>query len=255
MKFGNYLYCQKDYLRAFEEYSEYLKNRSGDTVLFKISLALREMKRYSETEDYLKTLAFNSRLTERARVELFKTYFIENDFKTFKNEYKYGRYLPEKNIGTVKQLFYVSQLLWEDILPDSIDFVNAFQSDIKNKAAKFYFAKHYPDRKEEATAGLLSAIVPGLGKIYTGDYGDGITGFLFTAILGYIAYDNFRAGHNFRGGLFSGLTALFYGGNIYGSITSAQIYNAAADYKYEEELLNFVKEENYFDPHREEFCK
>ncbi len=254
LKFGDYLYCQKDYLRAFDEYSAYLSSHNNDTILFKMSLALREMKRYSEAEDYLVNLSFNSNLSERARIELFKTYFINKEKNKIFDEYKNKRFVPQNN-KSIKSLYYVSQLLWSNILPDSIDFTSAFEKDINKKMGIFYHRKRHPNHKDEITAGILSAVIPGLGKIYNEDYGDGITAFIFTSALGYIAYSNFQAQHNFRAWLFTGLTALFYGGNVYGSIVSAQLYNAAEDAKYESELLQFVKQENYFDNQSTDFCK
>lgn len=241
-------------MRSFEEYAAYLKFHPDDKVLLKVALALREMKRYAEAEDYLKNLSFNSAFSERARTELFKTYFIEENYGEFFTEYKYKRFLPEKNTQIVNRLFAASQLLWSNTLPDSIQFVNYFEMDIKEKVAEFYNKKHFPDYKDAYLAAGLSAVVPGLGKIYTGDYGDGIIAFLFTSVLGYIAYDNFNAGHNFRAWLFTGLTALFYGGNVYGSYTAAQIYNASYDIRYEENLRQFIRDENYFDNFRQEDC-
>ncbi len=255
LKFGDYLYRQKDYLRAFDEYSAYLKTHGNDTMLLKMSLALREMKRYSEAEDYLKSLAFNSPLKKRAKIELFKTYFIKGGGTQLKNEFERKRYVPENGRGAVLSLYYVSQILWSQTLPDSVNFIAAFEPDIREKMENYYYRKKYPGYKDETTAGILSAAIPGLGKIYNEDYGDGITAFIFTSVLGYLTYDNFRAGHTFRAWLFAGLTGLFHGGNIYGSIVSARLYNAKTDAEYEKELFNFVKEENYFDNNTSVFHK
>lgn len=255
LRFGDFLYCSKDYLRAIDEYAEYLKKFNNDTIVFKISLALRKMKKYSQAEDYFKTLAFNSPLNQRARIELFKTYFIEKDFGSFSAEMERRRFFPEAKPQPVISLYYSSQLLWSKTLPDSVEFISAFESGVQKKMAEFYAAKNYPDIKDETTAGVLSALIPGLGKIYTGEYGDGITAFIFNSVLGFLAYDNYRAGHKFRTWLFGGMTMVFYAGNIYGSVASAQLYNVASEINFRTRLNDYIKSKNYFDDITTEFCK
>ena len=87
-----------------------------------------------------------------------------------------------------------------------------------------------------------------MGKIYTGEIGDGITAFLSTAVSAYLAYSNFKNDHQFRGWLFTGLTAFFYTGNIYGSAVSAQTYNARIQINFEKEVKLFFEQRNYFLP-------
>ncbi len=70
----------------------------------------------------------------------------------------------------------------------------------------------------------LSAIVPGLGKIYAGKPAEGIAAFLYTTALGLAAYDAYRGGGT-GNPLFlvtATVTAVFYGGNILGSATAAR---------------------------------
>lgn len=82
-----------------------------------------------------------------------------------------------------------------------------------------------PSTKSPLFAGILSAIVPGLGRVYTGNYGDAATSLFITGIFGYLAYSNFFDGHYQRAWIFTGIAAFFQGGNIYGSVASAKIYN------------------------------
>jgi TM2 domain-containing membrane protein YozV len=100
----------------------------------------------------------------------------------------------------------------------------------------------------------MSAIIPGSGKIYTGQYGDGITAFLVTGALVYLSWANFDAHHQFRGWLFSGLAAMFYGGNIYGSAASAQLFNAGVKISLDNELKAYLDDHNYFMPEYN-FCR
>jgi hypothetical protein len=82
-----------------------------------------------------------------------------------------------------------------------------------------------PSTKSPLFAGILSAIVPGLGRVYTGDYGDAAASLFITSIFAYLAYSNFFDGHYQRAWIFTGIAAFFQGGNIYGSVAAAKIYN------------------------------
>ena len=68
--------------------------------------------------------------------------------------------------------------------------------------------------------------MPGLGKVYTENYIDGFFAAFLTGVFGYMAYTDFNAEHDARGWIFTGVSAFFYTGSIYGSAASAQIYNA-----------------------------
>ncbi|MDD4644528.1 MAG: hypothetical protein PHY99_00905 [Bacteroidales bacterium] len=88
-------------------------------------------------------------------------------------------------------------------------------------------------QKSPALAGALSAVVPGLGKIYTGQTGSGVSAFLICGALGALSVENgMRDGWSHWSTLvFSGLFALFYAGNIYGSMISAK---EVRDYHHED---------------------
>lgn len=80
--------------------------------------------------------------------------------------------------------------------------------------------------KSPLLAGTLSAIVPGLGKIYAGKVGEGISALLTTAILGVITIENYnKGGAKSAGTIVSGsLFTAAYAANIYGSVYSVKAY-------------------------------
>jgi hypothetical protein len=79
--------------------------------------------------------------------------------------------------------------------------------------------------KSPFVAGTLSAIVPGLGKIYAGKTGQGIAAFLEIAALGGATAEYyFRSGPESAGFIiFGSLFSLFYIGNIWGSALSVSV--------------------------------
>ncbi len=75
--------------------------------------------------------------------------------------------------------------------------------------------------------GLLSAAVPGLGRVYAGKTGEGIISFLYIAALGFTTYDFYRGGGS-RNPFFiasASVTGIFYLGNIAGSSTAVRRAN------------------------------
>lgn len=257
LKFADYLYCQKDYLRAISEYESLLKlpNVSSDTIKFKIALGFSKMGDFKEAENRFNQLALESSFSEEARLELYKSKFFTDSFTSLRQMYNEKSLLPEKYNQPVKSLYYTSYLLDNAPLPDEGEFLQAYPSYAKNEMEKFYLRKNDPPYKSPVKAALLSAIIPGLGKAYAGEWGDGLTSLIVTGVLSYVSYDNLRAHHNFRGYLFGGLAALFYAGNVYGSAAQAQIFNAQVDFTFTTDLKLYLNNHNYFLPEYEQFCK
>lgn len=79
--------------------------------------------------------------------------------------------------------------------------------------------------KSPFTAGLMSAIIPGSGKIYAGRRGDGISTFLQVAVFGSVfAESALNAGWQHpRTWISGGAFGLFYTANIWGSVVSVRI--------------------------------
>ena len=248
LKFGNFLFSDKDYLRASVEYKEYLKNFDDDSVRYKYSMCLFNVGSYSEAEDNFKTLFFGTPFSDKAKLMFYESYFYQKDYEDLRDLANQSNYQSPKYSKVINRLKNISYLMDDTPLPGINSFLNAFDDSVQRKLTQFYFQKKNPKHKNALTAALFSAIIPGSGKIYTGEIGDGITAFITTALSAYLAYSNFKADHNFRGWLFTGLTAFFYSGNIYGSAVSAQIYNARIRFNFENEVKIYFEKRNYFIP-------
>lgn len=76
-------------------------------------------------------------------------------------------------------------------------------------------------------SGILSALIPGSGKIYAGKTGQGITTFLLTTGLGLVTLENYHKNgiESASTLLFASAFTVFYAGNIYGSMYSAKTAN------------------------------
>lgn len=255
LNFGNYLFCEKDYLRAVHEFQEFLKFSNNDTARFKFAYSLAAIGRSSEALDNYKGLFFSSTLSEDARLEFYKVNFLTKPIDSFREMCAMPGYLPEYHKLEIERLKLFTHLLDNSYLPDSAEFINTFPEENREEINSLYLRKRDPEFKSPTNAAVFSAIIPGAGKIYTGDYADGITAFLATGILSYIAYDNFNANHKLRGALFAGLAVMTYAGNIYGSAASAQIYNAGVQFNFESDVKVFLNNKNYFIPPHDYLCQ
>lgn len=249
LQFGNYLYKDKDYLRAAGEFKEYLKNEVNDTIIFRLANSYFKIGRFAEAADNFKELFFGSTFSEESRLMFYESIFFRNDYKSLREFIEDKIYASTKYSKEIERLKYTSYFLDNSarLLNENIVLKN-FPDSVQTRLLNFYQQKKFPPHKSLTTAAILSTLIPGSGKIYTGEIGDGITSLIATVLTTYLAISNFKADHQFRGWLFSGLAAFFYAGNIYGSAASAQIYNARIQFNFDKEVRLFFEQRNYFLP-------
>jgi TM2 domain-containing membrane protein YozV len=247
--FADHLYCQQDYLRAAEEYEALSKMNLSDTILYKIGKSYSIIGNTHKALNYFSSIQSNSSLLKNAVLESARIFYLAEDFNSLD---KLVNDIHPSSVELKKLLiaFYLKTNLLDKVNNDLF----LFDDDDMIILNSFYERRKNPAYKSETVAGILSAIIPGSGKIYTENFGDGITAFILTGIFSYLAYDNFKHSHQFRAYLFSGLAAGFYLGNIYGSVASAQIFNAKVNFNFLNELTEFLSSKNYF-INEIEFCK
>ncbi len=238
--FADFLFCSNDYLRAIIEYEEYLKHFNNDTVIFKIALGYSEIEDYNAAIEKFSLIPEKSGFYFKSRNEYLKSSLLINDFQRI-------LFFQDEIISPNElKLINFAYLLDGKLLPVKEKFLSVFPDDEQKIMEEFYDAKFKPIYRSPFKAGILSAIIPGTGKIYTGQISDGITSFLLNGLLAFISYNNFRNDHRFRGWVFAGIGAFFYAGNIYGSVVSANIYNTKADYEYKSRVKQYLESKNYY---------
>lgn len=91
-------------------------------------------------------------------------------------------------------------------------------------------------RKSPAVAGILSAILPGLGQVYDGEPAAGAAALAVNGLFVWAAVDAFRGGHHGLGAVAVAVESLWYGGAIFGAVSGAHRYNRDARAAILEEL-------------------
>ncbi|MDD5609676.1 MAG: hypothetical protein PHY57_14255 [Ignavibacterium sp.] len=252
--FADFLFCDRDYLRAIDEYEKYLSYSDEDTIRFKIALAFSAIgDQYNAIKNF-NSLQETSKLYQISRIEELKSLFNLKQFSQLNSKANELNQLKSDYSDIAKKIVNISYLLNNESMPSEKIFLEPFDDQEKTIVQNFYFQKTNPDYKSEVLSGVYSAIIPGLGKIYTENYSDGITSFLLTGLFSYLAYTNFNNDHPVRAWIFTLAGAGFYAGNVYGSIASAQIFNAKINFDFINDVYSFIEEKKYFIPEFD-FCK
>ena len=246
-KYADFLYKQEDYLRAAGEYQRYLfyRPRESDDIHYKIALCYRlggEFERATgEFETFLHAYP-DSRLSSNVYYQIGVSYFL---MKQFQQSLSYlNAALPR--VTDVRQraesqeligLCYLMQKRW--IKADKV-FNELRESDVAEVGTRAAFYHNYAvqgtrlPNSSPFLAGILSTIIPGAGRFYTGRIGDALTSFLTVGFAGWQAYDGFRRNgtSSAKGWVFGTLGGVFYVSNIYGSVLSARVYNRSVEDEY-----------------------
>lgn len=88
-------------------------------------------------------------------------------------------------------------------------------------------AQNRPRDLSPWVAGVASAIVPGLGKIYAGNVGEGVASFLLVGAFAALTADSWAKADtpaNWRTITYGTIGSLLYISNIFGSVASVKVY-------------------------------
>jgi TM2 domain-containing membrane protein YozV len=150
---------------------------------------------------------------------------------SLKNFETSGIYLLQGNTSMFENSFnQINSSLYE--ISESADNLKKISLDLK---------KH--KNKSPVIAGILSGIIPGSGKYYSGKKGEAISSFIAITGLGLITWESYRKSglNSFRTLFFGTAFAFSYAANIWGAVVSVNIL--------ETEYRNNVKNSILFNMH------
>lgn len=250
--FADYLYKEGDYLRAANEFERYLLSFDSipafaDSIYYKIGLC------YRLARDFLKSINYFNKVIKDfpQSVYLSEVYYQIALCYSLMDKYDESIKFLSSNLSFIEKskvklranqlvaLNYILRKEWNH----AISFLNNLDIITKDSATLLLanYAKEGQrlPRKSKFLAGLFSSLIPGSGKIYCNRSWDGFFSLLTIGITSWQAYDGFRkdGARSIKGWFFGSISAIFYLGNIYGSVVAAKIYNE----QQEEKFLNKVK--------------
>jgi TM2 domain-containing membrane protein YozV len=222
LMFGEHLYCNGDYLRAVDEF---LFCGNSDSVKARIAFC------------YLKldSLPAADRVVNSIGDDTLRDLLLTHTLFTLVRGKEYGRLAHSSDGGRARgtdtreqflRLAAYAKFMLNECLDCSDGDAFLFSPGVNDTIAAYNLERAALKYKNPLLAVGLSALVPGLGKIYTGDVSDGVTGFLITGLLGYATWQNIENGHALRAAMTGAAAAFFYGGAVYGSYVSAHMHNA-----------------------------
>lgn len=224
--YAKHLYNSGDYLEAIRELEKIQFQAPADEIALPLLSAYRKssqhqigIKRFNQI--YADKEALNPELSME-----FAQYLFEMGF--YKDSYDF--LLSHSDPNDTKTITMLSicaaQLFDYDAARKHLEGLD--EKNNKRTSIEALLLKHQTQKKKSPlVAGALSTIIPGLGKVYTGHWKDGLISFVFIATSTWQSYVGFKNNglQSVYGWIFGTIGTGFYLGNIYGSARSAQRKN------------------------------
>lgn len=249
LEFANHLFDTKDYPRAISEYRKYLSiiGESSAEVIYRIGLSYflsnRDSEAISQFQSILDSQA-DSEIKAKASYMIAYIYFIsgehlssikhiEEDKIPIRNHRLRMKLLEASNYLMLRRWSAASELLgsgkWSEYPDLDAKRLALLRCANMGKGIKY---------KSPTIASLLSAVIPGSGKVYCKQYGDGLYSFFLISLTALIAIDGFKDDglRSIKGWMAGGASLIFYLGNIYGSGVCAKYRNYAIENKVLKEM-------------------
>lgn len=240
-KFASYLIAEGDYLRASEEYDKLFSLTSDPIYTLKSASSLIRLGNYRQAAEKTKTLYSEVYNAEANILHIIARLYLEEEQKVYP--------IPEANTeyaGNIELLKLYDKARRSGFNANETGALLSYP--LFTQDARSDISAKYSGLRQisPAFAALLSALVPGSGKLYTGDYSDGVTALLTTSLFTYLTVINFKAGHDIRGYIFGAAALGFYAGNVYGSYAAARNRNLEVIYNFSLEIDGIFRANSYF---------
>ena len=256
--FAEYLLEEKDFIRAAGEFQRLLvlqdSSLSKDFILFKIGICYKLAGKYKKSNHYLKKVIDNyqsSNFVDSSHIQIVYNYMISGDHEQANNYIHTNMH----NISSEKTKYklnifqgvnYLYYRKWQKAYDHFYTLHNKKNFTGDKELNTYLLLSEQAIRlkyKSKFFAGFLSAIIPGSGKMYAGNFKDGLYSFILIGLCTWQAYEGFsdNGTHSFKGWAYGSIGTFFYLGNIYGSMVAVKIYNEQIENEFIRKVeLNFT---------------
>lgn len=238
-KFANYLYNINEYQRALIEYHRfnftYPESELKHKTMFRIGLSYEKLSEYQRARKNYRNLIKKSRnpeINQICRYRMAATYYSSQQWdSTLSYLGKLEKDMDTDIAGAFEYLrgwCYLQETKYKPAMEIFKKLEEKESSEKASPSLHFLISKARQGRilpqKSPVISGGLSTVFPGAGQAYCERWGDAAFSSFFT--LGSLgsAYYLWEKDKSFAIST-AALGAFFYLGNIYGAITSAQIFN------------------------------
>ena len=244
-KFANHLLNEQDYLRASEQYQLLLPLKTNDTINLRLAKCYVKLDTLELADVYLAKIS-NGSLAARGVADRYKYLFTNGRYKDIISGFETHKGLSTFTTHFIHPLYHA--ICWRERLtrPDDSTALELFPVKERDSVAYYRHELLNTTKKSPVTAAILSAILPGAGKFYTGNYGDGAMAFVSTGLFAYLSVYNIQHHHTTKAYIFTALGSLYYAANIYGAAASAHICNAQYLLNLQIRFDSFISDRNCF---------
>lgn len=257
-RFASQLLAEQDYQRASDEYQKLAFHYASvdstlaraDTLRYLAGLCQRRLGDYSRSNEFLSTVSsITSGLRTEADLLQAANYYnlrAHEQSLAIMTGLDSCRYPISSRQNKRQDHLRIANFLATQQLDMAQDTVTQLSGVDSLKFAELINQTKSAPMKRPVLAAVMSTVVPGSGKIYTGNTWDGITSLIVCLFSGWRAWEGFcESGiKSFDGWLFGAVTAYFYLGNIYGSAVSAKLTNERTQNDLRKELERIINAEN-----------
>ena len=260
--FADSLFQEGDYLNAAHEYKRLLflhpDTPQIDFIAFRIAASYQNAGRLENAIGAYQLLIDTypkSILVERAKNNIAQCHVLSGDseqglasLKRFLAEHK-GSSLAPRAQFTIGML-HVDKGEWTQASRALSDVYSTYPESsfakVSDRLARTVKNADTLPHRSPTVAGVLSALIPGSGQVYSGRTVDGLYTFVSIVVLGSASFyyaDQERYEVAIPVGV---LSMFFYGNGIYQSIQSAQVFNAQHRAQFRNQLQQEIRGSGLF---------
>ena len=260
--FADSLFQEGDYLNAAHEYKRLLFLHPDapriDFIAFRVAASYQnagKLARAIHAYQFLINTYPKSILVERAKNNIAQCHVLLGDseqglasLKRFLSEHQESSLAPRAHftIGMLhadKGEWEQASRVWSDVYSTYPDTPFA---EVSDRLARTVKNVDTLPRRSPTVAGVLSALIPGSGQVYTGKMTDGLYNFLGMVVLGSASFYHVDQ-ELYEVAIPVGVLSLFfYGNGIYQSIQSARVFNLQHTAQFRNRLQQEIRGSGLF---------
>lgn len=245
LKYADYLFKTNQFKLASSEYERIVFLEPTDTLSkLKLVRSYRYLTEYQTAINRIEKYFSQSlnKLPEEFSDEYVRSMLYDNQFQ------KATMFLQSiKNMDIGDRAEYqlgilIMQYQWSEARHFADENLNVFNKGVRldnlNSIIKDGLNANY---KSPLLAASISTIVPGGGKVYSGQWTDAIYSFLLVTTSTWLTYRSFqKSGFSFNSFMIGSFALSFHSANIYGSIKSAKRHNQKINQTFKSEVENIL---------------
>ena len=260
--FADSLFQEGDYLNAAHEYKRILLLHPDtahiDFIAFRVAASYQNagrLERAIRAYQFLIDTYPDSRLIERSTNNIAQCHILLGNkergiasLENFLSKYKDSDLAPlaQFTIGMLfmeKNEWAEARRVWNDV---SLAYPESRFAEVSMRLADIVENGDILPRRSPTVAGVLSALVPGSGQVYSGKRIDGFYTFMSVAVLGSASVYYTRAERYEVAIPVAALGLLLYRNNIYQGIRAAKTFNLQHEGRFRNQIQQEIRDSGLF---------